>query len=87
MGLDDVEGGGATELRAVVFTATVAVADVVPVSVTMPGVTLQVAPEGAPVQAKVTVPAKPCDPGVIVRVLVPDCPAVSVSEPGFAETV
>jgi hypothetical protein len=72
-------------LRAVVFTFIVAVAGVVPpVNVSVPGLTVQVAAAGAPVQASVTVPAKPCVPGVTVSMLVPESPAGKVSVPGFA---
>ena len=65
--------------RAVVETLTINDAAVPPVSGTGFGVTVHAAPEGAPVQAHITLPVKP-EPGVICKLYAAACPAVTVAD-------
>lgn len=65
---------------------SVVVADLPPLGVTVCGLKLQLASSGKPLHVKLTAESNPL-PGVIVNVAVPLCPALIVSEVGFAETV
>jgi hypothetical protein len=81
-----VSGRGNVRLAAVVVTATVTRAELDPLSVTEVGETEQLASEGAPVHAKVTVPLGPPS-GEMLKLYVAVLPAdtaMLVEEPEAA---